>query len=456
MFVVAAGVLVGAAPAAGAAIRFSAPEQFTSGPGSWMVHAADLNGDGRVDLAVANALSLGPGGVSILMNATPGGAAAASFRRCPALRTGGVSAQALAVGDLTGDGKPDIIVGNFFTTGNFPTSSGLPFGPGIQVFVNDTPNGAACPTFAPPINIRAGTAPEVLATGDFNSDGRPDLAFTDYGIPGVPQTQDVSVVMNEGVHDGRLEFGPRVSWQVGKQPLGLAVADVNGNGKQDLIVGNNFSYDVSVLMNTTPSGAAQPSFAAPVNFAAGSAPIGPETLAAGDLTGDGKPDIVTPNCASEHGMTVLKNTTAHDASAPTFAPGGQYDPGICPQMTALADFTGDGKNDVAVAVQGTISAGNQAVLAPGGALSVLSPLGSLPWLANLRAGPRSGVEIYQNVTLTGAPTPVLTPPVHFDAGNGSDALAVADFNDDGKPDLAVANNLTIGPGGVSVLINETP
>jgi hypothetical protein len=456
-FASASVILVSVAPAASAAqVRFSPPEQFTAGVGAWMVRTADLNSDGKPDLVVANAGSVGPGGVSILMNTTPKDAPVASFRTCPALTTAGVSAQALAVADLTGDGKPDVIVGNFFTSGNFPTAAGVPLGPGVQVFVNTTPAGAACPTFAAPIEIPAGTAPEVLAVGDFNGDGRLDLAFTDYGIPGFPQTQDVSVVMNAGVHDGQLRFGRRYSWHVGEQPLGVAVADVNGDGEQDLVVGSNFSYEVSVLMNHSANGSMVPSFSAPVNFPAGSVPIGPETLAVGDLTGNGKPDIVTPNFTSAHGMSVLTNETAPGASVPSFAPAVNYDPGLGPQMIALADFTGDGRNDIAVAMQGTVSAGNLAVLAPGGALGVLSPLGSLPYLGNVTGGTSSGVEIYQNNTPAGARAPVFEPVVHFAAGNGSDALAVADFNGDGRPDLAIANNLSLGPAGVSVLMNRTP
>jgi hypothetical protein len=454
---VLAGLMVWASSASGATLRFSAPEQLTSGIGSWMVRAADLNGDGKQDLVVANAGSLGPGAVSVLMNTTPTDAPQASFRTCPALKTDGVSAQALAVADLTGDGKPDVIVGNFFTSGNFPEPAGSPeLGPGIQVFVNTTPEGAPCPTFAPPIDIQAGTGPEVVQTADLNGDGRQDLIFTDYGIPGLPQTQDVSVMMNEGLRDGVPVFSPRYSWHVGNQPLGVVAADVNGDGKPDLVVGSNFSYEVSVLINHTAIGSMVPSFEAPGNFAAGSPPIGPETLAAADLTGDGRPDIITPNFTSAHGMTVLTNTTDNGASTPSFAPGVNYDPGLGPQMIATADFTGNGKQDVAVALQGTISAGNQATLSPAGLLSVLSPLGSLPYLGQAINSVASGVAIYQNQTPAGASTPVLAAPVHFDAGNGSDALAVADFNGDGKPDLAVANNLTLGQDGVSVLINETP
>jgi FG-GAP-like repeat len=443
-------MVVGAATAS-AAIRFASPMQLATGS-AWMVAAGDLNGDGKSDIVAVNPVSLGPGGVSIEMNTTPKGSMQASFRRCPSLRTNGASPQALALADLTGDGKLDLIVGNFFTDGGGPGFPAFPAGPGIQVFQNNTPPGAACPTFAAPVDIAAGVAPEVLAVGDFNGDGRPDLAFTDYGIPGLPQTQDVSVVMNEGVHNGRLEFSRRFSYDVGEQPLGVAAADVNGDGKPDLEVGNNFSANVSVLINRTPIGARDPLFSAPDSFAAGSRPLGPETLAVGDLTGKGKPDIVTPNFASDHGMSVLMNTTAKGADTPSFAPQATYDPGLGPQMIAIANFDGDGKPDIAVALQGTVGAGNQAVL-NGGAVTILS---SIPFLSNAAAGVGSGVVVYDNLTPTRAARPLLAPPLFFPAGNGSDAVAVADFNADGKPDLVVANNLTPGPAGVSVLMNATP
>jgi hypothetical protein len=137
----------------------------------------------------------------------------------------------------------------------------------------------------------------------------------------------------------------------GGGPTSVAVADVNGDGKPDLVVANKGSNTVSVLLNTTAAGATTPSFAIQQTFATGGAP---ESVAVADFNGDGRPDLVVANEAADT-VSVLLNTTAPGASTPSFAPQQTFATGSAPFSVAVADFNGDGEPDLVVANLGSSS-----------------------------------------------------------------------------------------------------
>jgi hypothetical protein len=370
---------------------FAPAVSFFTGTEPISVAVGDFNGDGKPDLAVANASS---NAVSVLLNTTPPGSPTPSFAPAANFSTGN-DPTSVAVGDFNGDGKPDLAVANFSDNT-------------VSVLLNDTPTGSPTPFFAPPVNFATGNDPYSLAVADFNGDGRPDLAVTN------TFDDTVSVLMNEtAAGSSTPAFAPAVNFATGSHPYSMAVGDFNGDGKPDLAIANNTDDTVSVLMNETPTGSPAPAFAPAVNFATGNDPF---SVAVGDFNGDGRPDLAIANLGSNT-VSVLMNTTPTGSPAPSFAPAVNFRTGNDPFSVAVADLNGDGKPDLAVANAGS-----------------------------------NTVSVLVNETAAGSPTPSFAPAVNSPTGTEPFFVAVTDFNGDGHPDLATAN---FGDGTVSVLRNET-
>jgi hypothetical protein len=134
----------------------------------------------------------------------------------------------VAVGDFNGDGKPDLAAANE----NSKTVS-IRLGKGAGQF-------AAAP------DVAVGTGPRFVAVADFNGDGRQDLAVASFANDG---SGTVSIRLGNG-HGG---FAVEPDVPVGNRPLSVAVGDFNGDGKPDLAVANAGSNTVSVLLNTFPN-----------------------------------------------------------------------------------------------------------------------------------------------------------------------------------------------------------
>src|SRR5262249_51521203 len=138
-------------------------------------------------------------------------------------------------------------------------------------------------------------------------------------------------------------FATQQSLATGNIPARVAVADVNGDGKPDLIAAGRFS--VGVLLNTTATGASTPTFATPQTFAGG---IPSPCMAVADVNGDSKPDIVIgdPSVAT---VSELLNTTVKGSTIATFAaPRGFATASYGAQDLAVADVNGDGRPDLVV------------------------------------------------------------------------------------------------------------
>ena len=256
---------------------FQAPRNFSTGQGSLSVAVGDVNGDGQPDLAVANYYS---NDVSVLLGNGDG-----TFQAAQSFTTAGPNPVTVAMGDVNGDGRPDLAV-----TNSANTSSGAVSG-NVSVLLGNG-NG----TFQPARTIDVGITPDFVVVSDFNGDGRPDLAVANF------RSNTVSVLLGNG--DGTFQT-PR-NFDAGTGPLSFAVGDVNGDGLQDLAVAN---YDFNIHGPNTVTvllGNPDGTFQAPQAFGAGT---NPASVAVGDFNGDRRPDLAVANFNSNN-VSVLINNTA--------------------------------------------------------------------------------------------------------------------------------------------------
>jgi Ca2+-binding RTX toxin-like protein len=241
---------------------FSSVPVVTLGAGAdpTSVAVADLNADGKQDLATANR---GADTVSVLLGIGGGG-----FSPAPAVALGaGADPASVAVGDLSNDGNLDLVTAN----------------PGLDTVSVLLGNGAGGFGAAPAVALGAGADPFSVAVGDLNNDGNQDLATANDGQG--PDT--VSVLLGNGA--GGFNAAPAVALGAGLDPLSVAVGDLNNDGNADLVTANLGPDTVSALLGNG---------AGAFNVAPGAAPgVGadPVFVAVGDLNNDANQDLVTAN-----------------------------------------------------------------------------------------------------------------------------------------------------------------
>jgi uncharacterized protein (TIGR03437 family) len=316
------------------------------------------------------------------------------------------------------------------------------FDASTQVTLNvATPSGTL--GTAPGSPVAAAGSPQSVATGDFNRDGKPDLVTANYSA------NSVTVLLGDG--SGGFTAAPGSPFAVGTNPASVAVADFNGDGIPDLVIANSGSNNVTILLGNG-SGGFTPAAGSP--FAVGTEP---QSVAVADFNGDGKPDLVTANYA-DRDLTILLGT---GSGGFTVAPGSPLQAGSFPRSVAVGDFNGDGKPDLVTAIAGnfvTVFAGNGA---GGFAESGVFPVGSFPQSVavtdfNLDGKLDLVTANSGNNTVTvllGDGSGAFAPPAGspFTVGSSPQSVSAVDINGDGKPDIVTANS---GDRTVTVLLGD--
>ncbi|MGB4775868.1 MAG: FG-GAP-like repeat-containing protein [Daejeonella sp.] len=379
---------------------FAPKVDFAVGNLPYGVTIGDFNGDGKPDLAVTNDNS---SSVSVFKNtSTAGVITSASFTAQADLSAGG-NAYGVSIGDLDGDGKPDLVVAN-----NSSES--------VSVFKNTTNTGAATITFNDKVDFTVGTRPVEIAISDLNGDGKPDLVVANNN------SSSVSVLKNTGTIGSITQnsFAAHKDFAAGAELYKLAVRDLNSDGKPDMVVTGSGSNTVSVFNNTTNTGAATITFAAKVDFMVETEV---QNIAIDDLDGDGKPDLAVAQAETETNgfISILRNTsTLGTITQNSFAPKIDFikGKGKTPLSIAITDLNGDGKPDLAVTTF------------------------------------EKKISVLKNTGTAGAiAASSFAPEVDFIIGNNSISVVSNDFDGDGKPDLAIVNN---DGNTVSILRNAIP
>ncbi len=434
--------------------------------------AADLNSDGKPDLVIAQQ----NGGISVLLGNGDG-----SFQ-ATAGYAGSYYSNDVLVADVNGDGRLDLAAANsgcgspFGCTTTAPASISVLLGLGDGTFVGGTPypfqsgnpalqvisadfNGDGKPDFAAqaPYTAQAtstlavylgngdGTLqPQIsttvpsngdIAAADLNGDGKPDVAMVYANctqgacLPGY-----VAVLVGNG--DGT--FQTPVPYATGLQPDSVVIGDFNGDGKPDLATANSTSNNISILLNHGNG-----TFPTHVEYPTG---LMPGNIISGDFNGDGKLDLVV---TTETGMSLLLGN-----GDGTFQPHldsviGEAGP------FATGDFNSDGKLDLAVSTQQdaqplVILLGNgdgtfQAAAPSAGAV------GGYPAVGDFNADGKPDLLLSGSTIMLGNGDGTFREP--FGVSGGTGIVAVVDINHDGVPDVVGGTGYSTSASEIVVLLS---
>jgi uncharacterized protein YjdB len=370
-------------------VNFDQTLNIATGALPYSVALADIDGDGKSDIIVLNA---GANNISVYRNISSSGSLTAGSFASVLNFTVGNNPEDVTIGDMDGDGKLDVIVANFSAST-------------VSVLRNTSTSGSI--SFAGQVAFTTGTGPQGVRVADMDGDGKADIVTANFSA------NTVSVLRNLSV-PATINFAAKSDFGVGSNPYNVVLADMDGDGKFDIVSGNTSSNNVSILRNTATAGVINgSSFAAAFNYSTGVHP----TVKVGDVDGDGKPEIVAANF-TDNTISILRNTaTSGTIDGSSFGAQVTFAAGAGPYVAALSDANGDGKNDI--------------------------------FVANFSG---NSVSVFRNTATSGTINgSSLAARVDFATATNPIWIALGDLDGDGKADIVIPNK---GSNSVSILRND--
>ncbi|SFT84890.1 gliding motility-associated C-terminal domain-containing protein [Algoriphagus locisalis] len=424
--------------------NFGPKSDFGTSNASNSLSVGDFNGDGMQDLAVANGNS---NTVSFLLGTIPptlGSYGSLTVQtgenkvHTPSVAptntatitayTSGENATNFS-GILTVDPVTGVLsvtnakqAGTFTVTVQATSEDEVSVTSTFELTVTDPVNSSG--GFGPKEDYGVGVRARSVAIGDFNGDGKQDLAVAN-GI-----SDSISILLGNGSG----EFGAKTDFETGELPHSVTVGDFNGDGKQDIAVANYIPDNVSILL-----GDGAGSFGAKTDFPTGTDPL---SVSVGDFNGDGNQDLAVANAGTDN-VSILLGDGAGSFGAKT-----DFGILILPSFVAVGDFNRDGNQDLAVAA----FLGNEVSILLGDGNGGFGPktdfeTGVGPAFVSVGDFNGDGNQDLATANLDSNTVSILLgngagafgPKTDFETGVEPGFVSVGDFNGDGNQDLATAN-----------------